>query len=316
MRKLARVTLDHRRVVGHGDGMARIITVTANPLLDFLSDEALVPGKVTRSSGFKVMAAGKGINVARVLHKHGHSVQAAFFSGDGTGQQLSDLIADDGITPMPVATEARMRVGFITKGQSNQEQGSLLETGFTVTQAEQAALAAAVTQQLSACDMVIIGGSIPCPSAAACYVPIVAACATAGVPCWLDSYGPGMAAALEADPAPLLAKPNREELASTTLWERCPELHITDGSKPLEVHYGDDIYDVEPPPLIEVNPVGSGDCYVAGLAHARLSGLTIEQQLRYAAACGGANARRWDVAQIGPADVAGLEDDVLITKRS
>ena len=38
---------------------------------------------------------------------------------------------------------------------------------------------------------------------------------------------------------------------------------------------------VTPPRIVELNPIGSGDCYVAALAHARLRGLSLREQLRY-----------------------------------
>jgi fructose-1-phosphate kinase PfkB-like protein len=60
------------------------------------------------------------------------------------------------------------------------------------------------------------------------------------------------------------------------------------------------------------NPVGSGDCYLAALAHARLTGMALTDQLRYAAAAGAANAARIDIARIAPADIRALVDDVQI----
>ena len=67
------------------------------------------------------------------------------------------------------------------------------------------------------------------------------------------------------------------------------------------------------PPEIEArNPVGSGDCYLAALAHARLSGMPLVDQLRYAAAAGAANAARIDIARIAPSDIRALIDDVQV----
>lgn len=284
--------------------MARVLTVTANPLLDFLSREALQPGRVTRSAGFTPMAAGKGINVARVLHRHGHQVQAAFLAGGQTGAMLGELIAADGIDPLLVPIAARTRVGFICAASQERPQGALLEGGFHVDDSEATSFAQVISDRIDACDLLIISGSLPDPSVAGCYAQLCDRAQQSGVPCWVDSYGPGMAAALEAAAPPLLAKPNRQEYSEALAWDRCRELHISDGGARLQVHYGDERYMVIPPSLEEVNPVGSGDCYVAGLAHARLQGWEYTRQLDYAVACGAANAARWDVAQIDPAIVA------------
>lgn len=290
--------------------MARILTITANPLLDFLSREQLRPGAVTRASTFAPMAAGKGINVARVLVRHGHQACACFFAGGHTGAMLSDAVAADGIDTLVIPTAARMRVGFICAANDEAPQGALLENGFAVSADEAATLVSTVQARISDSDLVIISGSVPDPSVNHCYAAILDACAAAGVPCWVDSYGAAMDAALANGNPPTLSKPNREEFAQSAHWERCGELHITDGGASTTVHHGNAAWKLVPPPVEEVNPVGSGDCYVAGLAHARLSGGDFREQLAYAAACGAANAARWDVAQIG----AGPEIDRLLSQ--
>jgi fructose-1-phosphate kinase PfkB-like protein len=211
-----------------------------------------------------------------------------------------------------VDTSARLRVGFICAANDVQPQGSLLETGFAVTKAEAQTLVDTVAARLGEADLVIIGGSVPHPSIAWCYAAILDACASAQTPCWVDSYGPGMTAALDAATPPALAKPNRQELPTTEAWERCGELHISDGPGALEIHRGDERWQVRPPVVDEVNPVGSGDCYVAGLAHGRLSGLDFADQLRWAAAAGAANAARWDVAQISAGDAEPLLPHVVV----
>ena len=67
-----------------------------------------------------------------------------------------------------------------------------------------------------------------------------------------------------------------------------------------------------PPTIRQINPVGCGDCYFAGLAHGWLTGFSWEERLRYAAAAGAANALRQDVAMIGPEEVGPLLDQVRL----
>ena len=47
--------------------MACVLTVTANPLLNFVTDTAVSPRAVNRVRGCAVSTEGKGVNVARVL---------------------------------------------------------------------------------------------------------------------------------------------------------------------------------------------------------------------------------------------------------
>ncbi|TVR44449.1 MAG: hypothetical protein EA402_07170 [Planctomycetota bacterium] len=288
--------------------MARILTITANPLLDFLSSQALVPGKVTRCPALSPMAAGKGINVARVLQRHGHQTCACFFAGSHTGAMLSEAVAADGIPTLAIPTRARLRIGLISAANENQAQGSLLEDGFAVEEDEAQALLDAVNGRIADQDLVIISGSVPDPRLQQLYAKIAAECQNQQVTCWIDSYGAVMDAALDSPHPPSLSKPNREEYAMGSQWANVEELHITDGGKGTTIRRPEASYQLSPPPVQEINPVGSGDCYLAGLAHARLSGWELSDQFRYAAACGAANAARWDVAQIAP----GPAIDVLL----
>jgi len=106
---------------------------------------------------------------------------------------------------------------------------------------------------------------------------------------------------------PALAKPNREELASGKHWDRVEELHITDGANPIEVNSREaGRWRVTPPVIRQVNPIGSGDCYMAALAHGWLRGFGLEDRLRYAASAGAANALKLDVAMVSPGEVEAL----------
>lgn len=294
--------------------MATIVTVTANPLLDHLAETAIAAGKVTRVAAFRRIVGGKGLNMARVLARHGHHAIACGFIGGAAGATLEDLVRRDGVATAFTPTAAATRIGFIavTPGQGNT---SLLENGGPITAAEQDALVHGLAGHLHTADLVMIGGAPP-PGCDQLYVRLLATCAAAGVPCWIDAYGPAMRAALAGDegPTPALSKPNREELADGSPWERVPELHITDGGAAVEIRTPVGTWRVEPPPVTEVNPVGSGDCYIAALAHARLTGWDWERQLRWATAAGAANAARADVACIGPDDIAPLAQSASITR--
>ena len=101
-----------------------------------------------------------------------------------------------------------------------------------------------------------------------------------------------MEKALAGEHPPMLSKPNREELSrSSPNWQRVGELHITDGPSRTEIHSPDGSFELIPPKVVEVNPIGCGDCYLAGLAHGLLSGWEASKRYAYAAACGAANAR-------------------------
>ncbi len=287
-----------------------IVTVTANPLLDHLALTALAPGQVHRVEAFRTTAGGKGLNVARVLARHGHTVVACGFLGGRVGDEVADLVLADGVEPDFTRIDAPTRRGFQAIGGGSVT--SLMERGPAVALDEQEALIRQVVRRARDADLVIVGGAPPA-GCAMLYRQLAEALAATRVPCWIDAYGPAMAEVLAGPVPPTLAKPNREEYgADHQPWLGVRELHLTAGAGEVRVRHPQGLFTVHPPPVTEVNATGSGDCYLAGLAHARLSGYGIEAQLRYAAAAGAANAARADVATIGPEEIEALQGSVEV----
>jgi fructose-1-phosphate kinase PfkB-like protein len=108
---------------------------------------------------------------------------------------------------------------------------------------------------------------------------------------------------------PALAKPNRDEYGDEgRRWLSVPELHLTAGAGEVHVRHPGGRWRVAPPPVRELNPIGSGDCYLAALAHARLAKWPLADQLAFAAAAGAANAEQGGVARIGLREIEALRD--------
>lgn len=291
--------------------MATVLVITPNTLLDHLAEAAFARSKVNRLRRFQAVPGGKGLNVGRVLVRHGHRVIACGFAGGSSGDDFVDLVRADGQEPAFTRTAARTRIGFAVTDPDGTTTAAL-EGGFAVTTAEMEALVQDVAQRLVGVDLVIGCGSVPDATCEPLWRLVLEVCAQAKVTCWVDSYGPAMHEALASAHPPAVAKPNREEYQQERAWLSCPELHLTDGSGGLKVRHPKGRFRVTPPRIAERNPIGSGDSYLAGLAHARLSGFLLSEQLRYAAAAGAANAARADVARIGPEDIAPLLDRVTV----
>ena len=293
--------------------MPTILTVTANPLLDHLADTAVTVGSVQRVERFQSVAGGKGLNVARVLARHGHRTLAAGFLGGTSGEQIAQLTLADGVEPCFTPIAASTRSGFLLTDPVAGGTTAVMERGPNISTSEIGALVATVRARLAEVDLVIISGGVPCTTCDDLYRVLLEACHQAGKPCWVDSYGPAMDAALAGPHPPALVKPNREEYGDDgRKWVRAQEIHLSDGGGEISVLTPVGRFRVTPPHIVEINPVGSGDCYVAALAHARLSGWSMREQLRYAAAAGAVNAARRDVARIGPEDIAKLCDLVHV----
>jgi len=293
--------------------MGAVLCVAPNPLLDFLAPAHAEPGVVRRIASFAACAGGKALNVARVLARHGHRVIATGFAGGATGAMLRDLVSADGVEPALVGTRARLRVGF--QAVDPQGTAAIVEHGFRVEPDERDRLVEVVESLLPQVELVIVGGSVPDPCCTDLPSFLLDSCARAGRVCWLDSYGEPMRRSLASHHPPALVKPNRTELGDDPGWDRAAEVHVTDGPGPVEVRRGSERWTVGPPRVAEVLQTGSGDSYLGALAHARLSGWSFEDQLRYACAAGAANAMRADVAFVGPGEISPLAGRVGVVRR-
>lgn len=292
--------------------MAHIVTVTANPLLDHIAEIPWRHGTVSRTAAITRVAGGKGVNVARVLTRHGHRCTAVCLGGGPEADELVRLIAADGVRPEVVRTAARLRIGFqVAEAQTGTV--ACIEEGFRVATEERERFVAAVDAVLAGADLLIISGSTPDLGMDDVYRRIADAAAAAKVPCWMDSYGKPIFAALAGANPPALVKPNKQEYGGDPqLWLRARELHLTDGAGAVTVRAPEGRWRVVPPQITEANPIGSGDCWLAGYAHGRLSGWDLPRSLAWAAAAGAANAGRVEVARIGPEDIRPLVDRVEV----
>lgn len=296
---------------------AKILIINTNPLLNLVHAGSVVPGRINRVASMAMHAEGKGVNVARVLARLGHAVILTGFAGGHSGAWLRDLVRAEGIEDAFVGSAAPVRVGFMASCDQQDHPTTVLPNGFPVTPEECTALSRRVIDLLGRVRLVIISGSVPDPVANSLYAEILALAHAAGIPCWLDAHGLALDRALAGSHPPALAKPNREEYEQSRHWGGVEELHITDGGGPIEVRLRQgDRWRARPPVLQQVNPVGSGDCYVAGLAHGWLHGWSVEQRLRFASAAGAANALRQDVALITRDGIAALLDQVRVERRA
>lgn len=284
-----------------------VLVINANPLLNLVHSGRFTPGGVNRVEAMTMTAEGKGVNVARVLAGHGHSVVLTGFAGGYSGAWLRELIRADGIAEACIATAAPVRVGFMATACELNHPTTVFPNGFPITPPEYRNLLERIKGLLPAVRLVIASGSVPDPVAEGLYAELLVLCAKRGIPCWLDAYGPAMRRALQGPVAPSLAKPNRQEHQPDFRWDRVEEMHLTDGAGSIEVtgRNGDN-WRIAPPAIRQINPIGSGDCYLAGLAHGWLEGWDMERRLRYAAAAGSANACHPEVATIQPGDVEPL----------
>ena len=299
-----------------------ILCVTPNPAVDrTLIVDRLALGEIHRVSEPIVAAGGKGLNVARVLRTLGGQVLCAGFLGGHSGRLVADLAAAEGLAGDWTWIAGETRTCVIVVEPAHRDATVINEPGPHVARADWARLSEQVLRASGGAAMVCLSGSLPPGSAPADYAALLAGLRDAGRPVWVDTSGPALAAALgvggvgikvnghEAG-AVLGASAHGLEDALAAARElhartRAPVVLTLGGQGALLVD-SEGCWHAQPPPIEVVSTVGSGDAFLAGLAHALAAGAPGPEALARAAASGSANACSAGGGRLDPALVQNL----------
>lgn len=282
-----------------------ILVVNLNASVDkryVLKD--LVKGEVMRAVSVDNTPGGKGIHVANVAAILGEDCTATGFLGGRSGEFIADKLRDYGIPQdfVKVAGETRSCLAILTEDGAQTE---ILEPGPLVSGQEQASFLHKYDELLDKADVVAASGSLPQGLATDFYSELIRRAKQAGKKFLLDTSGEALQKGIEAKP--WFIKPNKDELQALTghtvkteeeaamqlrkfLQEGIQLAVVSLGAAGSLAGFAGKIYRVCVPHVEAVNPVGSGDSYVAGIAAGLVRGLSIEEILKLAAACGTANA--------------------------
>lgn len=282
-----------------------ILTITANPAIDaryFL--ERLEVGSVVRCNKTNKTAGGKGLNVARVVDLLDQPVAVTGFLGGRNGEFIREEIQKAGYRDcfVSIAGETRTCLGILG---ADGTQTEILEKGPEVEKTELEAFLDALPAILAESQVVCISGSLPAGVEPDFYRQIIEMAKASGVKVILDTSGEAFRAGLQAGPD--FIKPNREELSAyfgrviaskDQAVEAARELlglgvgaaAVSLGAEGAVLVLKDRVIAVDIPKVQVVNPVGSGDSFVAGLATAMAKGESLTAAMRLACACGTANA--------------------------
>lgn len=304
------------------------LTVTLNPALDkTLRVDRNRPHDTLRARQSIDLAGGKGVNVARALLALGARVRVLLPLGGHPGAQVADLARAEGMEVVEVPIAGRTRTALTIREDETGDYWHYLEPGPALSAQELARLREGFLWALEGCHTVVLSGSLPCPDAAPLLPWMVRTARERGVRVAADSFGPHQRAALEA--GPWLAKPTLAEWTATfgeelaterQRWaalERLADWQIEVGVLSLGaegalVLLRGERYCIVPPPVRQINDLGSGDAMVAGICWAAAQGYNLRECLAWGAACGAANAAVWDPGGIRREDVERLLPEVRV----
>ena len=280
-------------------------------------------GAVNRVQEVHRSAAGKGVNVARVLATLEVPATLLAYLGGANGSRIRAALRREGLAARVVETEADTRTCVtLLEGPAAttaRQVTELVEPAAVANAAEQERFAAAYEELLPNAAAVVIAGTAIGGARAEVYAEMVRQAHRHGVVTLLDAYREHGRAALDA--APTVLKINRAELAElagapmdtvaarVAAFRNLRESHgvrwvmVTAGAEGLEAYDGTRLLRAVPPAVPVVNSIGSGDAAAAGVmagivaaagngrVPSHLEGADLAVAARFAVACGSANCR-------------------------
>jgi len=307
-----------------------VLTVTLNPCVDktiFIKN--LEIGRVIRADGVKLIAGGSGNNVARVVRSLGHPVLALNLLGGGYGDIIASLLRSEGIPFEAAHIKGSSRTVVTVLDTASGIQTAYVEPGPEVSPEEVAHFKGRYKRVLKDAQLVVLSGSVPCPSLNGLYADLIAMAKDRGLRVILDTRGPALPQGIAA--SPFMIKPNVEEMGDTLgrqvvykkdvleCLNRCLKqgvelIVLSFGREGILVSYRDQLLRAWPPQIKVVNPIGSGDSLVAGFAVGLADGMAIEDTIRLGVAAGAANASIWDAAGCTKEDILKLVPGVRLER--
>jgi 1-phosphofructokinase family hexose kinase len=278
-----------------------------NSALDTIAEtSAIRAGEVIRLSSVSAYPGGKGVHVAQACGALGEAVRLVGLIDDGHQAMFERVLGERAVTFRGVKMAGRLRTCYAIRDACGQIT-ELLESSppiepDTVTQLERSFL--------NACEgasVAVLSGSLPSGVPVSLYARLIARLHNRVPLAIVDTSGPALEEALASGPA--VVKPNREEAvrligrelstiddamnAVREIARRGSRVAIVSlGVEGAAVCWDGRLARIEVPAQTAIDgasAVGSGDCFVGGLAVALARSEAVDDALRLAAACGAAN---------------------------
>ena len=306
-----------------------ILTITLNPSIDRRYDvEDFEKGKIFRTDDYQYTVGGKGLNVSKVIKTLGEEVIATGFLGGNSGSFISDGLKGMNIRDgfINISGETRSCLAIISKDGLQTE---ILESGPLILEYEKNEFLNVYEKLLDEVDIICASGSLPKGINPNIYQDLIKKAKKKNKKFLLDTSGEALKLAIEA--GPYLIKPNKEELEDLMGTSIDSEEALIDAGKSLinkgienvvlslggggallfnEKH----IYRVSLPKVESINPVGSGDAMIGGMAMAISKGWDWENIIRLGAACGTANAMESETGKVDMNNVNMISQKIIIEK--
>lgn len=298
-----------------------ILAITPNPSIDISYKlDHFEPAAINKIQDRVKTPGGKGINVAKVLKLIGANPICSGFLGGKAGEYIEEELEIRGIKSDFIKINGESRSCYAIRNGLDGQITELREKGPEISEAEEEAFFDNLEKIYPAISIITCSGSLPLGLGQTFYDKLLEK--TKDKKFILDTSGEYLRKIVLENPIkPFAIKPNMDELVDIFGQESIskkpvellkdyrlkdiPLVILSMGSRGAICKYEDRFFTCTVPSIKAINPVGSGDSSLAGLAYGLDKGLDIEEILCLSMACGVLNAME---REIGHIDVRILED--------
>ena len=282
-----------------------ILTLTINPAIDrtFMVDKLVFEDRGYILSQSEA-AGGRGINASQVVHSFGGKTLALSTSGGEVGRRMEQSLAGMGFPFECVRVAAESRINLTISDQQGLT-AKLNERGAALAATEVAAVHALVEAHLKDAHWLMLCGSLQPGVPSNFYFELIELAKKQGVKTLLDTDEDALLHALEAKPT--VITPNLQEaerllgraiLTRSQSLEAVSRIHamgpetviLSQGARGALASSAKGVFEVMPPRVEALCPIGAGDAMAAALVWALDQDKPFPDCLRWAVAAGTASA--------------------------
>ncbi len=306
-----------------------ILTVTLNPLLErrFLFHDVQFNNE-NRGGSAVLKAGGKGINVSRQLNFLNVDNTALTFLGGINGKILKEVLQKENIKNVSIHTVEETRDSAVIVDESSGNISTFFRSNSKVSLNEVDEFKEKLKKMIENCEMVIFAGSSPCVEADRIFPYGIGIANEFDKISICDTYGTHLKNCIEKSPTiihnnisetekslnvSLKSEKEKIDFLNYLYDKGVKQAYLTDGENPVFASNFDYHFKLEVPKIKPIDPTGSGDSFVAGIAYAWHNALTFEEALTVASLLGAANASRFEVCNVSIEEIENLKTQIKVS---
>lgn len=311
-----------------------ILTVTLNPSMDSIYfTDTFILGEMNRCSNPVKAVGGKGINAGRTAAILGSDVTTMGVLAGLNGELIQSALEHEPFNTDFLAIKGESR-NAVTVMDQEKNQTEIVELGPEITEETAHQIVNKVIEfssQQKKRPIIALCGSANTKNERLYqdYLQQLQTQLGSEIKILTDISGTQLQYVLQGAAKPFFIKPNIHEFAELLgipirskndvvehlnhpLLQGIHFILVSCGGDGAVAKYNEQIFDVIIPPIDIINPTGSGDATVGGIAFAIDQGLSIEETLRYGMACGMSNALEQAVGYVSIESVKSLKNNILL----